>query len=87
MSGDVNNNRMERFNGELRNREKVTRNLKKADTPILSGMQIYHNYVRKHEGLKNCTPAEVAGIKIEGQDKWLTLIQNASQKNKSYKYK
>ncbi len=25
------------------------------------------------------TPAEVAGIKIEGENKWLTIIQNASQ--------
>lgn len=38
LQGDKNNNRMERFNGELRDREKVTRNLKKTDTPILSGM-------------------------------------------------
>jgi len=37
---------MERFNGELRDREKVMRGLKKADTPILTGYQIYHNYVR-----------------------------------------
>jgi hypothetical protein len=27
------------------------------------------------------TPAEAAGIKVEGQNKWLTLIQNASRKN------
>lgn len=23
------------------------------------------------------TPAEAAGIKVEGEDKWLTIIQNA----------
>ena len=29
-------------------------------------------------GLEGKTPAEVCGIKIEGNDKWITLIQNAS---------
>jgi len=26
------------------------------------------------------TPSEACGIQIEGQNKWLTLIQNAQQK-------
>jgi hypothetical protein len=30
-------------------------------------------------GLEGKTPAEVAGIKVEGENKWLTLIQNASK--------
>jgi hypothetical protein len=29
--------------------------------------------------LEGKTPAEKAGIQIEGEDKWLTIIQNASQ--------
>ncbi|MGA8905781.1 MAG: hypothetical protein WB661_12330 [Candidatus Bathyarchaeia archaeon] len=49
---------------------------------ILTGLQIYHNYVRPHMGLDGKTPAEVAGIKVEEQDKWLTLIQNASKTRK-----
>jgi transposase-like protein len=77
LQGDRNNNRIERFNGELRQREKVMRSLKKMDSPILSGMQIYHNYVRPHEALASKTPAEMAGIKVNGKDKWLTIIQNA----------
>ena len=68
------------FNGEVRQREKVTRTLKHIDSPILSGYRIYHNYIRAHKALDHKTPAEVAGIKIVGQDKWLTIIQNASQK-------
>jgi hypothetical protein len=28
----------------------------------------------------NCSPADMAGIKVEGRDQWLTLIQNASRK-------
>lgn len=66
--------------GEIRDREKVMRGLKKVDTPILQGMQIFHNYVRPHEALKGLTPADACGIEVIGDNKWLTLIQNASQK-------
>jgi hypothetical protein len=69
---------MERMNGEIRDREKVMRTLEKADSPLIAGMQIYHNYVKPHMGLKGKTPAEAAGIGVEGKNKWLTLIQNAS---------
>jgi transposase-like protein/predicted nucleic acid-binding Zn finger protein len=78
--GERHNNKMERMNGELRQREKVMRTLEKPDTSILSGMQIYHNYVRSHEALDGRTPSEAAGIKVEGENKWLTLIQNAADK-------
>ncbi len=80
MNGQVHNNKMERMNGELRDRERVMRTLEKTDTPILTGMQIFHNYIRPHEALKGRTPAEAAGIQIIGENKWLTLIQNASRK-------
>lgn len=76
----VHNNRMERMNGEIRDRERVMRTLEKADSPILAGIQIFHNYVRPHMALDGKTPAEVAGITVEGENKWLTLIQNASRK-------
>ena len=82
-TGEHNNNKMERFNGEVRDREKVMRGLKKTDTPILKGYQLFHNYIREHEGLDGKTPAEACGIRIEGKNKWLTLIQNASQQTKS----
>ena len=76
--GDKNNNKMERMNGETRDREKVMRGIKNKDTPILKGYQLYHNYIRPHEALKGKTPGEAAGIIVEGNDKWMTLIQNAS---------
>jgi putative transposase len=78
LQGDHNNNKMERFNGEVRDREKTMRGLKKIDTSILPGYQIYHNYMRPHEGLNGKTPAEKCGIEIEGNDKWKTIIENAS---------
>jgi transposase-like protein len=78
--GDRNNNKMERFNGEIRDREKTMRGLKTKDTPILKGYQIFHNYIKPHEALEGKTPSEACGIKVEGKNKWLTLIQNASRK-------
>jgi hypothetical protein len=70
---------MERLKGEIRDREKTMRGLKRRRTTILRGYQIYHNYIRPHEGLNGKTPAEACGISIKGTNKWKTLIQNASQ--------
>ena len=81
--GDKNNNKMERLNGEIRDREKVIRGLKKDDTPILKGIQIFHNYVRPHEGLGGKTPAEACGLEVKGKNKWMTLIQNSANYSKN----
>ena len=70
---------MLRLNGEVRDREKVMRGLKKMNTSVLPGYQMYHNYFRPHEGIGNATPAEKCGVKIEGDNKWVTLIENASK--------
>jgi putative transposase len=79
LRGDHNNNKMERMNGEVRDREKIMRGLKNTDSTILKGYQLFHNYIRVHEGLEGKTPAEACGIKVEGQNKWITLIQNAKK--------
>ncbi len=68
------------LNDEFRDRQKVVRGIKKDDSPLINGYQIYHDYIRPHMGLEGKTPSEVAGIKIEGDNKWITLIQNASKK-------
>jgi hypothetical protein len=41
LTGERNNNKMERLNGEIRDREKVMRGLKREDTPILK-MRHWH---------------------------------------------
>lgn len=49
--------------------------------PAIAGIKLYHNYVRPHMSLDGDTPADRAGIKITGENKWnkwLTIIQNAS---------
>jgi transposase-like protein len=78
LAGDWNNNKMERMNGEIRDRERVMRGLETKDSPILTGYQLFHNYIRPHMALNGQTPADKAGIIIEGQNKWLTIIQNAA---------
>jgi hypothetical protein len=50
------------------------------DSPILTGYQLFHNYIRTHQGLDGLTPADKVGIKVEGENKWITLIQNAKRK-------
>lgn len=81
LRGDHNNNKMERMNGEIRDREKTMRGLKVDATTILTGYQLFHNYIRPHEALDGKTPSEACGITIEGKNKWKTLIQNASKAN------
>jgi hypothetical protein len=46
---------------------------------MLAGYQVYHNYIRPHEALDGKTPAEACGIEVKGNDKWKTLIQNATK--------
>jgi putative transposase len=79
MAGIVHNNKMERQNGEVRDREKTLRGLKREDSPLIEGFPVFHNFIREHEGLDGKTPAEAAGIRVEGPNKWLTLIQNAAK--------
>ena len=55
----MNNNKQERFNGEFRDREKVMRGIKKTDSVMFDGYQIYHNYIREHMGLNGKTPAKL----------------------------
>ena len=74
IQGDMNNNMMERLNGEFRDREKVMRGVKKTDSPSITGYQIFHNFVREHEGLKGKTPAEAAGVKYDVKN-WKDIIK------------
>ena len=78
LKGDMNNNKMERLNGEIRDREKVFRGLKKMDTSIIDGMRVYYNFTKKHGALKGRTPAQASMIEVNGKNKWKTIIQNAS---------
>ena len=75
---DRNNNKMESFNGVVRDREKTMRSIKRADSPIIDGMRIHHN-TRPQSGLNGISPYDRMGIVIKGDNKWVTLIQNAEK--------
>jgi transposase InsO family protein len=70
---------VERYHGTFKERNKVMRNLKNTDTPILDGQRIYYNHIRPHQGLEGKTPAEAAGmdLQLEG-NKWEAIIKKAS---------
>ena len=78
MNGDKNNNRMERLNGTIRDREVAYRGIKKMNSPLFDGFQTYYNFSKKHGGIGKKTPVEMAGILVDGSNKWKTIIQNAS---------
>lgn len=73
---------IERFHGTYRERTKVMRGFHSLNgsQTISDGERIYQNFIRPHTALKGKTPAEAARIpKVEGSNKWLTLIQRATQ--------
>ncbi len=70
------NNRIERLNGTLRERVKVQRGWKNPTSKIAEGQRLHYNFVKPHESLEGQTPAERAGIGVQGENKWLTLLRN-----------
>lgn len=73
------NNVLERMHGSIREREKVMRGLKVDETPIIPMNQIYYNFIRPHQALNGKTPAEMAGIGVEGENKWKELIKRSTK--------
>jgi transposase-like protein len=76
------NHRVERLHNSMREREKVMRHLKKANSAekVFKGYRAYYNYVRPHMALENRTPAEAAAIPVQlGTNKWLDLIRQAAR--------
>jgi putative transposase len=53
--------------------------LKKKDTPILRGVQIYHNFIKPNGGTWGITPVEGCEIVMNLKNKWITLIQRAAR--------
>jgi len=77
--GDL-NSIVERLNGTTLDGEKIMceMNTKESAQKIIEAMRNHYNFCREHSRLGK-TQAEASGIKIEGQNKLLTLIQNANQ--------
>jgi putative transposase len=72
----TNTNLIERFQGTLKDRTKVLRGLKRADTArkFIEGFLIHYNYFRPHISLKGKTPAQKAGVILTTND-WLDVVR------------
>jgi hypothetical protein len=53
--------------------------LERASTAALSDYRIYHNYIRLHWGFEKITPTEKYGITVDGENKCVTVFQNATK--------
>jgi putative transposase len=73
------NNVLERMHGSIREREKIMRGIKVDDTPIIPMNRIYYNFIRPHMGLDGNTPAEAAGVGIDGENKWMELLRRSTK--------
>jgi transposase-like protein len=76
------NHRVERLHNSMREREKVMRHLKRANSAekVFKGFRAYYNFVRPHSALKGRTPAQEAAIPIQlGTNRWLDLIRQAAR--------
>ncbi len=68
---------MERMNGEFRDRDKIVKGLKKDNSPFdyrLSDLPQLYDRIWVWMAR---TPSEVCGIKVEGDNKWPTIIEKA----------
>ncbi len=74
------NNKVERLNGTVRQRQKVTRGLKKPSGPLTEGQAAFYNLVRPHMALGGRTPAEAAGVGVRAapsESRWAAVIRKA----------
>ena len=78
--GTVHNNKMERMNGEIRDRRTSNATLEKKTAQFYRAIKS-STTTYDHTWHRGKTPAEAAGIEVKGKNKWLTLIQNASNKS------
>lgn len=75
---DGDNNRVERYHGNWKERYKVMRGLENKVTAskMLDNYRTYYNFIRPHQALFGLTPAEMTGINI-GNHKWMELLEKS----------
>jgi transposase-like protein len=73
------NHKIERLHNTIRDRTKIMRGFHGSlysAKMIMKGIEIYYNYIRKHQGIDNKTPQEEAIPALDlGENKWLSLIR------------
>ncbi len=78
------NHKIERLHNTIRARTKIMRGFHgsmESARSIMKGMEIYYNFVRKHQGIDNKTPQQKAIPQLDlGVNKWLSLIRLSKTK-------
>ncbi len=46
-------------------------------TSLAEGQRIHYNFVKPHMALQGQTPADAAGVGVNGKDKWMSLLREA----------
>ena len=79
LTAELNNNQSERLQGTFRQRTKTLRGLdtRESGQTYLDGWTLDYNLFRKHEGLRNRTPAQAAGISAP-YDEWEDVVEHAA---------
>jgi len=74
------NNRIERYHGSWKERNKVMRGLENAETTkeMLQNYRTYYNFIRPHQALNGFTPAEMTDINLNlGRNKTIGLLKKS----------
>ena len=73
------NHKIERLHNTIRDRTKIMRGFHgslESARAIMKGIEIYYNFIRKHQGIDDKTPSEEAIPElILSTNKWLSLIK------------
>jgi len=77
---------VERMHNTIRQRTKTFRGFHgsiESAYAVMKGIEIYYNFIRRYEALKNKTPSELAipDLKFETPNRWLELIELSNKFN------
>lgn len=56
------------------------------DAPLAEGARIHYNFVKPHEALDGQTPAQAAGVGVDGRDKMDGASDGGYLKGNTYTY-
>lgn len=79
LTAELNNNQSERLQGTFRQRTKTLRGLdtRQSGQTYLDGWTMDYNLFRKHESLKNRTPAQAARMSVPFEE-WEDVVEHAA---------
>lgn len=81
--GDGFNIIVERLHNSIRQRTKTFRGFHgsvNSANAIMKGIEIYYNFITKHQAMKKCPYELATDLKLTQSNKWLELIQIANKK-------